>query len=95
MNNADPTQVLYHLQRTIDNQERLLREMQVNINKIMIELAVLKQTGTLPLTDEDMQRAQSVQSQNRLKDTATGGGIGGAIATAIIILYQWFKNQFG
>jgi len=95
----DPLQVLYHVTKVMEDRgdkldqfQKDLSEFKVDIQKdlheIKIDIAVMKQTGVMPASPEEIKKT-------RVSDTAKGGGVGGIIVAVIIGLWEYIKVKWG
>lgn len=76
MSDTSVEAVIYHLTKTLETQTTLIQEMQKDIHAIRLDLEVFK----------------ARQTKERVKDAATGSGLGAAVIALIAGAYQWFKS---
>lgn len=99
-NEKDKQEYLFLLKKLVDSSDasnkEFLRRLVVIENKqkdmgdkvdgIYIDLEIIKRTGGMP-TDETSLRKE------RMKDGATGGGIGAIIVAVVVAIYEWLSKM--
>ena len=85
MTESEQNQLLYHLNKTMESQSEVLKEVQSNVHKIQIDVEVMKKTGAIPEVAID-------HKKERLRDSATGGSLGAVLMTIILSIYEYLKS---
>jgi len=82
---SDSEKILFHISKVVDSQSAKLDVMQKELHQVQIELVSLRASGQIITPVE--------QRSEKLKDRAVVGTVGGAVATLVNYIVQYFSMK--
>lgn len=81
------TEILYHVNESLKQQQKIITAIQTDLHKVRVDLEVLKvNSGSLPVRE-------SIGNKERVVTATAGGGIGAILVGIMTFILEYFKTK--